>query len=220
MFTKKKKVTVSVGPSVFLLVFLVVAGILLYRRFGQREGGKLAIDETASIVTRVRTLGELTTACFYDEIVLSESKENIFSVSPLGTIAKESFGQDVDDHLVIIARGTVRAGIDLRKLSEENIRIVADTVILHLPEPEYLDVIVNPTNFEVFAESGNWPHEEVSQLQNTARQRLLQEADQAGLKALAAKRAEDAISKLLLTCSYKLIRFESTPPSLRAPGRE
>lgn len=207
---EKKKITLSVGPSVIILVLLVAGGIYLLKRMEHRKQA-LTIENTAVITTGIRTLGELTTACFYDEIVLNSSKPGILSSTPLGSIAKEGLGRDLDDHLVIIARGTVRAGIDLQKMSPEDVRIAGDTVVIRLPYPEYLDIIVNPSHFEIFAESGIWTQQQVASLQDTARERLIREADIAGLKSTAYEGAMDAVTNLLAACGYSLIRFDHPP---------
>ena len=204
---EKKRITLSVAPSVIVLVLLLVGGIVLLNRLELRKKA-LIIENTAVITTRIRTLGELTTACFYDEIVLNSAKPNILSATPLGSIARDGFGRDLDDHLVIIARGTVRAGIDLQKMTPEDVRIAGDTVILRLPHPEYLDIIVNPSDFDVFAESGKWTQQQVAGLQDTARERLIREADIAGLKSTAYEGAMDAVTHLLVACGYSLIRFD------------
>lgn len=217
---EKKRITFSVGPSVILLAVLVlciVVVIFLLRGKGEKAPRTLTIDDTPVIATRIRTLGELTTACFYDEMVLSAAKANHFSVSPLGSIARQGLGKDVDDHLVIIARGTVRAGIDFRALSPGSIEVSGDTVVVWLPEPKYLDIIVNPSNMEVFAESGKWSQKQVSMLQDGARTRLIREADHAQLKDTAYDGAVAAVTDLLTACGYPYVRVEREPLVLPLP---
>jgi len=218
METKKLKITV--GPSVILLALLVIAAIILIPKIGQDKGRRPVIDDTPVIATRIRALGELTTACFFDEIVLSDSKQNAFSTSRLGSLARDNFGKDVDDHLVIIAQGTVRAGIDLGEMENDDIRFSGDTVVVRLPSPRYLDILVNPSDFEVFAESGTWTQEQVSKLEDTARQRLISEADATGLKLTAYQGAVDAVTDLMAACGYTFIRFEHPEVSLSLPSRE
>ena len=206
---EKRKLTITIGPSVIILAALVLACILLLTLVpGKRGERTLSIEDTPAITTRIQTLGELTTACFYQEIVLSQTKRNAFSVSPLGSIARDNFGKDVDDHLVLIARGTVRAGIDLRELAPDAISLAGDTLVIKLPQPRYLDVILNPSDVEVFAETGKWSHDEVTRLQNSARRRLLLEADQVGLKATAYDAAQKAVADFLKVCGYSCVRFE------------
>ncbi len=217
---EKKKFTITVGPSVILLVVLLIGGAFLLRTGIHKKEQSLSIEKTAVITTRIRSLGELTTACFYDEIVLNGTKKNSFSESPLGSLARDGFGKDVNDHLVIIAHGTVRAGIDLQKMDSESVRFSGDTVIVHLPNPEYLDIIVNPSDFEIFAETGKWTQQQVAKLQDSARQRLITEADYAGLKRTAYEGAMQAVGNLLAACGYTFIRFDHPAYYIPMPGAE
>ena len=214
----RKRITVSIGPSVFILAGLVLAVVFLIGRGNGKRQRELAIGNTAIITTRIRDLGELTTACYYDEIVLNGTKTNSFAESPLGSIVRDGFGRDVNDHLVIIARGTVRAGIDFRKMDSESVRFSGDTVIVRLPNPEYLDILVNPSDFEVFAENGKWGQQQVAALQDTARERLIREADYAGLKRTAYEGAMDAVLNLLTASGFTLIRFDHPASYFPMPG--
>lgn len=213
----EKKIIVKITPAAVLLAVLLLVGAILLHRGIRQEKRTLSIDDTPVIITKIRSLGELTTACYYDEMVLSRTKQNAFSSSALGSLARDGLGKDVDDHLVIIAKGTVRAGVDLMDMTEEDIRFVGDTAYIRLPAPQYLDVIVNPSGFEVFAESGKWSHEEVTGLQDTARQRLLMGADHYGLKSKAYAGAMDAVTELLAASGYTYIRFDHPGSYIRMP---
>ena len=199
-----------------MLVVLLLVGAFLLHWGVQQEKRPLTIDDTPVIVSKIRSLGELTTACYYDEMVLTRTKQNAFSSTPLGSLA-EGLGKDVDDHLVLIAKGTVRAGLDLMDMTEEDVRFVGDTAYIRLPAPQYLDVIVNPSDFEVFAETGKWTHEEITGLQETARTRLLMGADHYGLKSKAYAGAMDAVTELLAASGYTHIHFDHPGSYIRMP---
>ena len=220
MERKDRKIIVKITPTAILLLAVILIGVLLFFRDDRQGKHILTIDDTPVIVTKIRSLGELTTACYYDEIVLTDTKPNSFSSSALGSIARDNFGRDVDDHLVIIAKGTVRAGIDLAEMTDERLRFSGDTVFVRLPAPQYLDVIVNPSDFEVFAESGKWSHEEVTGLQDSARRHLLMGADHYGLKSKAYEGAMEAVSDLLLASGYTFIRFDHPGSYIRMPAFE
>ena len=213
----EKRITVKVTPAAVLLALIVLAVALVLTLGVRREKRGLTIDDTPVIVNKIRSLGELTTACYYDEMVLSQTKQNAFSSSPLGSLARDGLGKDVDDHLVLIAKGTVRAGLDLMQMTDEDVRFVGDTAYIRLPAPQYLDIIVNPSDYEVFAETGKWSHEEVTRLQATARQRLLMGADHYGLKSKAYAGAMDAVTELLAASGYSYIRFDHPGSYVRMP---
>ena len=213
----EKKIIVKITPAAVLLGLIVLVGAIVLNRGIQREKRPLTIDDTPVIITKIRSLGELTTACYYDEMVLSKTKQNAFSSSALGSLAREGLGKDVDDHLVLIAKGTVRAGLDLMDMTEDDIRFVGDTAYIRLPMPQYLDVIVNPSDFEVFAETGKWTHEEITSLQDAARTRLLMGADHYGLKSRAYAGAMDAVTELLAASGYTYIQFDHPGTYIRMP---
>ncbi len=213
----EKKIIVKITPAAVLLAVLLLLAALFLTRGDRRDRHVLTIQDTPVIITKIRSLGELTTACYYDEMVLSRTKQNAFSSTALGSLAREGLGKDVDDHLVLIAKGTVRAGVDLMEMTEQDIRFVGDTAYIRLPAPKYLDVIVNPSGFEVFAETGKWSHEEVTGLQDTARQRLLMGADHYGLKSKAYAGAMDAVTDLLTASGYTYIRFDHPGSYIRIP---
>lgn len=212
----ENKIIVKITPAAVLLVVLLLVGAFLLHRGVRQEKRPLAIDDTPVIVSKIRSLGELTTACYYDEMVLTQTKPNVFSSTALGSLA-EGLGKDVDDHLVLIAKGTVRAGLDLMDMTGEDVRFVGDTAYIRLPAPQYLDVIVNPSDFEVFAETGKWTHEEITGLQETARTRLLMGADHYGLKSKAYAGAMDAVTELLVASGYTYIRFDHPGSYIRMP---
>ena len=214
----EKKIIVKITPAAVLMAVLVLVAAILLTRGDRRDKQPLTIDDTPVIVTKIRSLGQLTTVCYYDEMVLTRSKQNSFSASPLGSLARDSFGKDVDDHLVIIAKGTVRAGVDLMDMTEEDIRFAGDTAWIRLPAPQYLDIIVNPSDFEVFAETGKWTHGEVTDLQDSARKRLIMGADHYGLKSKAYEGAMEAVTDLLAASGYTYIRFDHRPSYIRVPG--
>ena len=214
----EKKIIVKITPAAVLMAVLVLVAAILLTRGDRRDKQPLTIDDTPVIVTKIRSLGQLTTVCYYDEMLLTRSKQNSFSASPLGSLARDSFGKDVDDHLVIIAKGTVRAGVDLMDMTEEDIRFAGDTAWIRLPAPQYLDIIVNPSDFEVFAETGKWTHGEVTDLQDSARKRLIMGADHYGLKSKAYEGAMEAVTDLLAASGYTYIRFDHRPSYIRVPG--
>lgn len=217
MEQERKRITLSVSPTFLLLAILVLCIIWTIILLPRLDRKVLKIDQTAILIDRIKTIGELSTACYYDEFILQATKQNYFSTTPLGSIARDNFGKDVNDHLVLIAKGTVRAGVDLLEMSEEDLRFVKDTVFIRLPEARYLDVITNPSDFEIFAESGEWTQEQVTRVQESARDKLVQGADHYGLKMKAYEGAMDAVTTLLEAAGYTYVRFDHRPSYIKLP---
>lgn len=171
---------------------IVVAGIFLMFRFDVFPGFKkknLKIDDTANVIEEIKRIGEFTSLCYYEEMALVESKGNDFNQSKLASMTNT----EIIDELVIIAHGKVRAGFDLTKLEEGDIQVTGDTLSIRLPEAEIFDVILNPSDYEIFVESGKWSHEQFSALQKRASANLKSNAEKYGI---VEKAKETGIKKL------------------------
>lgn len=85
--------------------------------------------ETRSIVIQqVRQASELTTAVFTMEAVVPTQQDAAIGGVVIGTTK-----------LLYIARGEVRAGVDLSALTPSDVQIVGDVARLRLPPPKLLD---------------------------------------------------------------------------------
>ena len=65
----EKKIIVKITPAAVLLAVLVLLAALFLTRGNHRDKQALTIQDTPVIITKIRSLGELTTACYYDEMV-------------------------------------------------------------------------------------------------------------------------------------------------------
>ena len=61
----EKKIIVKITPAAVLLVVLVLLAALFLTRGDRRDKQALTIQDTPVIITKIRSLGELTTACYY-----------------------------------------------------------------------------------------------------------------------------------------------------------
>lgn len=178
-----------------LITVLIIVGAVAFvaYKMGWLKDNELKIDKTANVVEEIKKIGEFTSACYYEELVVKQSKKSDFNESGLGKLAKAITDEDMMDEIVIIANGKVRAGFDLNKLKDGDINVKGDTLSLTLPETEIFDVIINPSGYEIYVEDGKWSHEEVTKLVTNARKELEQNAIAYQLK----KKAEEiGITKL------------------------
>lgn len=163
---------------------------------------EVAIEPTVAVVTQIRAMSRLVTACFYDEVVLTSSKKREVS----------AFGAPIpvaDDEICIIADGKVRAGIDFSTFSADNFSISGDTLMVRLPSPEVFDVIINPSGYEVFAEEGKWSHDEVVALASRASAKVRTDAIASGLMDKAAVSARRQLDALFRSMGYSEVVFVS-----------
>lgn len=189
---------------------ILVIGLVALQlfRMTDKDGMGMRIRSTPVIVERIRPIGQLTTACYCEEIVLHERKDNSLTRTPLGGYANSKVDRRLEDEIVLIASGKVRAGVDLSKMSEEDVFRRGDTLVIDLPPVEIFDVLVNPSGFEIFSESGTWDHEQVTAVENKARALLLQDAEAVGLRDQATATARERIRSLLSSLDIPHILFE------------
>lgn len=124
------------------------------------ERKELTIDQSAVLLDNISSLSQLFTSNYYAELPVEEiKKEDAY----FGLTKTES-------KLIIIAKGTCYAGTDLAKLSKEDIEIKDSvTCSIKLPKATVLDVVINPQDFSIYSETGNWSALEVQKLKDKAK---------------------------------------------------
>jgi hypothetical protein len=195
-----------------IATLVLIAGLLVggwyyiqsfgFNLFGLSFGGELKIDNTANVVEKIKAISEFTTACYYEEAVLKDSKVEKNEGGFLGLIDMET-----SKEIVIIAKGKVRAGFNLSKVTEDKINIKNDTIGITLPEPEIFDVIINPSDYEMYIEEGKWSHEEVTALQTNYRAQLLAKAQERGILNKAKEAGKKRLESLFQTFGFSVVEL-------------
>lgn len=70
----KKTVKIILGTVILLIVLAAIAFFAMKKGLFDLNGDELKIDETANVVTEIKKISEFTSACFYEEIILRETK--------------------------------------------------------------------------------------------------------------------------------------------------
>ena len=164
--------------------------------------GNDKIDDTANVVEEVKKIGEFVSACYYEELVVTQTKtsgdnevtdsaqtEGYFK-KMMGSVSKM---MQTEGQIVFITKGKIRAGFDLQKLTEKDIKYANDTLFLTLPPVETFDVIMNPSDIRVMYESGKWSHEEMTDFVVMAKDSMLVNAKNIGFEE---KAKESGIKKM------------------------
>ena len=207
----KKEVAVKVTTKIALIAVGIIAivavvAVLYYNPFnwnislfGDRS---LKIADTKNVVEHVREISEFTTACYYEEFVVHETK----------MVVKESlFGfhkeqpDSAQNELVLLLKGIARAGFNLSKLTEGDLVAHSDTLAINLPAPELFDVIINPSDYEVFVEKGKWSHEEIQAFQVQAKEQLCTHALEEDIIGKAKTEGKERVANLFKTFGYKVV---------------
>ena len=201
----------------FILAALLVGGLLYI-------GGKInlipswddlfrpkpvVVDQTPIIVQQVRNIAQLMTIETWSEIVADSAK--IPERSLFGNILRHSpyipIGSLQTDKLVLIVKGKVIAGLDLSRLDANAIRVKEDTVSLRLPRARILDVLINPSDVEVFSEKGKWEPAAITRVQQAARNTIVQNALNQQVLRRAEEKGSALISDLMRNSGYKEVRI-------------
>ena len=163
---------------------------------------KPTIAETKNVVEHVREISEFTTACYYEEFVVHETK----MVAKEGLLGFHKEQPDsAQNELVLLLKGIARAGFDLSKLTEGNLVAKSDTLTINLPAPELFDVIINPSDYEVFVEKGKWSHEEIQAFQVQAKEQLRTHALEEDIIGKAKIEGKERLANLFKTFGYKVV---------------
>lgn len=188
-------------PIIALVVLVIVITIWVILRHKPAKE-ELTIDETANVVTEIRKISEFTSACYYKDVILTEKKA---SESISGKVVNSFSKKEkplMEDLLVIIASGNVRAGFDLSKIDTSDIVVKDSCLEVTLPKAEILDVVVNPSDFDIFIEDGKWNHQQVTKVEDRAISKIKKDAINDGLLEKASNLGVAKLTELFKTFGY------------------
>ena len=187
-----------------VIAFLLVGSLLVFNPFNWNLSlfGDPQIENTENVVQEVRKITEFTTACYYEESVVIGDK-----------VIKDTqwFGlkdNNVVEKIVLTAKCTVRAGFDLSKLTDEDLKIMGDSVSIKLPVPEVFDVITNPSDYKIFEENGDWTHEEIVALQVGGKDTMLNNALDHNILEKANNIGKERIKSLFMALGFRAVHVE------------
>lgn len=163
------------------------------------------IDETPMLVKEIRKISQLVTLNVQDEVVVSSLKPapagsarrlvNIFSTVPAMAM----------DRLVLVVKGEIQMGTELRGLNSEQVFINGDSISIQLPAATILDIQTNPSGTETFTEEGSWSPPEVTALKEKARAQLAERAISKGLIERANVQSLKVMESFLKTLGFKKV---------------
>lgn len=191
-------------PIIALVVLGGVIAALAYLHFRPKEE-ILEIDKTANVVTEIRKIAELTTACYYEDVILKEKKSSeTIGGKVINSVSKKE-KPIVEDHIVIVASGNVRAGFNLSKLTEKDVVVEDSVLTVTLPKAEVLEIIVNPSDYDVYIEDGKWSHEQVTKVEDQAMTQIRKDAIDDGLLQHAEELGVSKLTELFKTFGFSSV---------------
>lgn len=203
----------------FLSAVLLIGGGLLqkgdrlfatFENFFKPPRTELTIADSQILLKQIQNMQELTTTVYKLETIVPTS-------------ADFTWGQDwtiATTKLLYLARGEVRAGIDLSQLTADDIQIEADKISISLPTAKILDSKIDVENSQVYHyDRGflNLGPDVAPQLQTLAQQKTL---DKIIVKACeddildnANQQAQETIINFLSLTNQKEIEIISPKPT-------
>jgi hypothetical protein len=183
-----------------LAVLCLVAALLFARSF--HETANTVDTSRAAIVQKIQSLGNLETSSFTIEKVIeaNNNETNVFRNILFG------------DTLLLIANGTVTAGFNVALLTEENIRIEEEEVIIDLGTPQIFSVTLNSKETKVYdrrtglLNKGNKDLE--SEARAAAEASIRQAACAGGILSEAAQSGKELIEKMTQFSGIEKVRVE------------
>lgn len=200
--------------NIILLAVIVIAVLLLWLTSKQWfpsikdifKSQPVVIDNTPILIKEINELAQLCTVTAYDEVVADSVESSIRGLKDamLGYAnALQMIGPQ--KKLVIIARGRVVAGVDLKKLSAQDFFIEKDSVSLSLPAAQIFDAIMNPSDFEIFIEQGFWSNDAVTAVKVKARKAMVKRALQQQILQKATDRSKTMMENFLRNSGYSKV---------------
>jgi hypothetical protein len=157
------------------------------------------IDNTPVLIKEIRELTQLITVTSFDEVVVDSVKESTDILHALTGISLKP------DKIVIVARGSVQAGTNLKYLTENDIHVEEDSITVDLPPAEILEVIVNPSGFSTFSETGVWSPGAVNLVKSKARRVMEYRAVQKNILQMAENRSRLLMENFLRSVGFKKV---------------
>ncbi|WP_301107254.1 DUF4230 domain-containing protein [Sporosarcina sp.] len=190
-----------------LLILMLVAAIIILpvAGFYLIKMGSTFSEQKGAFVEHVQELQELTTAEAYTKVLVERTDNELFG---------QSIGVNLPGtkrNLLVVIPGSVKAGIDLSDITENDLTIddTEKTVRLRVPSAEFLGgAEIYFDQVEVYSLEGLFRTkadiEEGYELANEAKILIVEEASEQGVLQTAERNAEKTLKEMFSLAGYKL----------------
>jgi hypothetical protein len=174
-----------------LLAILAIMGLFyvfnLLNGLINKSSTSVDISRTA-VIREIKSLNRLETAQFTIDKVIeagTDKNDNTFSQILYG------------DRLLLIAHGTIIGGVDLSKLTENDVQVSGQTISMTLPAPEILVSTIDNAQTKVFDRKLGFLTKGDKNLEAEARQKALTSIEQAACEGGILVQSGDNAKKQL-----------------------
>lgn len=195
-------------------IVMIIAGILAIYLLNQAKllpdikgifkAKPVLVENTPVLIKEIREMTQLISVTSYDEVVVDSAKSSSMDILKALTGVTTPLSPPMD-RIVIVAKGSVQAGTNLRFLTKADIYVEDDSVAVQLPEAEILEVIVNPSGFSTFTETGVWSPDAVNLVKAKAKKVMEQRAVGKNILGIAEQRARLLMENFLRAAGFKKV---------------
>jgi hypothetical protein len=217
---QRRTLFLILGGIAIALLVAVSTGVMIWRiakrTVSQQVSEVLAPQEktidVAALVTQVRELNRLETATMH-----------VMHVGRVSQTYKLVPNALAGDEITFLAEGDVIAGIDLARLTPQDVWKSPDgTINLRLPPAEVLVARVDNQKSRVLTRDTGMLRRRDIDLETRARQHaeenIRKEAVSKGILQMAAQTGEKKLAGFLNTLGFEKVRFVSSPNPERSEG--
>ncbi|HEU6448942.1 MAG TPA: DUF4230 domain-containing protein [Verrucomicrobiae bacterium] len=186
-----------------LLLILFIGGIGLGFKISRWFAPKpLHQENTVAVVRQIQTLSDLVTVKYVVE------KVEIFDSPPPSTLGQFVQGEN---RILLLAHGTVKAGIDLGKLKAGDVQISDKTIRIHLPPAQITDAYLDEHATKVIDWQRGFLRDYDKDLEQTVRANAVDDIRRAartdGILDEATRRAQLELAVFLNQAGYQHVEF-------------
>lgn len=163
------------------------------------------VPDPITVIHEVRSLSRLETIQYtVEKVITAETGQG-------------AFGFLFGDKLIFVAHGVVIAGIDLNKMSPQDLQVQNDVLYARLPAPEiFIATLDNNKSYVYNRQTGVLTRGDVN-LETSARQAAEQEIEKSaiedGILDMARQNGQNYLYRLFTSLGYKDVVFVNATPT-------
>ncbi len=198
------------GTLFLLLALLFGFGIYSGLRIAHWSAGPSRIYSSPALLKQIQTLSELVTVKYVIE------KTEVWNDPPKNILAAFVAG---DNHILLVARGIVKAGVDLSELRPDDLQVHEKSIIATLPPSRVTDCYLDDKETKVIERSTGFLRSFDKDLEQNIRATTVEDirgaAVRGGIRQEADERAKTQLKALFLQLGFEHVEFRSRPPIIR-----
>ena len=211
MANARRAKTVAIVVVLFLLG--VYFGSHPPRWFGAR--GATRTYDTPVLLQQVQTLSDLVTVKYVVE------KVEVWQDPPSGILSQFVAG---DNRILLLARGVIKAGVDLGKLKPSDLRVDGKTIWINLPPARITDAYLDDKETKVVERTTgflrSFDKDLEQNIRRTAVEDMRQSASRGGIVRDADERARTQLASFFTLMGFEKVEFNLRSNSLGGLGAE